>query len=167
MPGTEHTVTDSWIAHKDFLNSVQRFLDEIRIQEGEVWIGEVCFGTSSQPCVRAPLSRDSAAVVGQAVDSAQALAAAVTETLRRALQITHDTVRKLQSKGVVEEADLARVTDRSQELEGLLERLTSAAIGSPLAYHPANLCRWHEILQGSFVPGNPAVEVRVVTTYVL
>ena len=167
MPNTEKKVTDSWTAHEKFLRAIQRFMAEIRIDAGEVWIGEVSFGSPDQPCVRAPLSRDSAAVVGHAVDSAQALATAVTETLRRALQITHDTVRTLQSQGVVEGADLARVIDRGQQLEGLLEKLTSAAIASPLACHPASLIGWYEILCGSFVPGNPAVEVRVTTTYVL
>ena len=65
------------------------------------------------------------------------------------------------------EADLARLIDRNQALEGLLEELTNAAADSPLAYHPASLSRWYEILGRSFVPGNPAVEVRVITTYVL
>ena len=74
---------------------------------------------------------------------------------------------KLQAEGAVDEADLARVIDRNQALERLLEELTSAATLSPLACHPASLSRWDEILRRSFVPGNPAVEVRVVTTYVL
>jgi hypothetical protein len=167
MSNTEKNFTDSWAAHQDFLRAIERFLAEIKMHDGEVWIGEVCFGSPDQPWVRAPLRRHSAALVGKAVDHAEALAANVTETLQRALQTTSDTVAKLQAEGAVDGADLARVIARSQALEGLLEELTRAATLSPLACHPASLSRWYEILRRSFVPGNPAVEVRVVTTYVV
>ena len=167
MPNSEKQVTDSWIAHEEFLRATKRFLAEIRIDDGEVWIGEVCFGSPNQPGIRSPLRRDSGDLVGRSVNHAEALAADVKETLQRALQITRDRVRKLQADGAVDEADLAGVIDRSQALERLLEELTSAAPPSSLAWHPASLSRWYEILRASFVPGNPAVEVRVVTTYVL
>jgi hypothetical protein len=167
MPNTEKKVTDSWTAHQDFLSAIRRFLAEIRMHDGEVWIGEVCFGFPNQPCLRAPLRSDSAALVGDSVNRAEALAADMTRTLQTALQITRDTVGKLQAEGAVDGADLARVIARNQALEGLQEELTRAATLSPLACHPARLSRWFEILGGSFVPGNPAVEVRVVTTYVL
>ena len=95
MPNTEKKVTDSWTAHEDFLRAIQRFLAEIRMDDGEVWIGEVCFGSPNQPWVRAPLRRDSAALVRDSVNRAEALAADVRKTLQRALQITRETVGKL------------------------------------------------------------------------
>ena len=82
MPNTEKNVTDSWRAHEEFLRAIHRFLAEIRMRDGEVWIGEVCFGSPNQPCVRAPLRRDSAALVGHSVDRAEALAADVTKLSR-------------------------------------------------------------------------------------
>jgi hypothetical protein len=167
MSDTEKKVTDSLMAHKRFLRAVEQFLAAVRMHDGEVWIGEVCLGSPNEPWVRAPLRCDSAALVDVSVNHAEALAADVTNSLERALQITRDTSRRLQGEGTVPEADLARVNDRNQALERLRDGLAVAAALSPLACHPARLSRWYEILGGSFVPGNPAVEVRVVTTYLV
>jgi len=167
MPETEKKLTDSWRAHEEFLRAIQRYLAEISTRDGDVWIGEVCFGAPNQPWVRAPLRKDSAALVEISVRRAEEVAADVTRTLARALQVTGDTVKQLQAQGVVDAAGLARVIERNQALEGLLEKLTQAATLGPLACHPGRASRWFEILEQGFVPGNPAVEVRVVTTYVL
>ena len=76
-------------------------------------------------------------------------------------------MRRLQAEGVADGDDVTRVRERSQALEGLLEELTAAANDNPLACHPVTLGRWYAILRGNFVPGDPAVEVRVITTHVL
>lgn len=166
-PENEKKVTDSWTAHQKFLGAIQRFLAEIKMRDGEVWIGEVCLGSPNQPRVSAPLGRDSAALVEDSVRRAEALVTGITETLQIALRVTGETINILQGSGVVNGSDLAGVIERSKALETLLDRLTTAATDGPLACHPANLRRWFEILDRSIVPGNPAVEVRVVTTYVL
>src|SRR4051812_7235023 len=112
MPDTDKKVTDSWMAHQQFMKAVQRFLDAIRVDNGEVWIGEVSFGSSDQPGVRVPLRSDVVHLVGKAVDQAERLAADVTRTLSEALQITRDRVEKLLAEGAVNGADLARLMDR-------------------------------------------------------
>lgn len=111
MPNTEKQVTHSWRAHQEFMRAIQRFLAEIRMQDDDVWVGDVCFGSPNQPSIRAPLLSDSATLVGDSVHHAEALAADVTGTLGRALQITRDTLQKLQTEGAVDGTDLARVAE--------------------------------------------------------
>jgi hypothetical protein len=106
-------------------------------------------------------------LVAESVSLALKVAADVTDTLQRALQITHDRVEQLMTEGDVDPDDLARVRDRNQALEGLRDELAGAAKLSPLMFHPAILSSWHGILRGRFVPGDPSVRVRVVTTHLL
>lgn len=167
MPNTEKKITESWKTHQEFLKAIARFRDEITMRGSEVWFGPVCFGSPDQPGVRVPLDRDSAALVDGAVKRVEGLVVGVTTTLQRTVQTTRDAMQQLRTEGVVDETDLARLLERNRGLEELLEQLTRAADISPLACHPARLNRWYELLTEGFGPGNPAVEVRVVTTHVL
>jgi hypothetical protein len=166
-PKTEENVTDSWKAHEGFLKAIGRFQGEIRMRDREVWIDELCLGSPDQPWLRAPLRRDAADLIRHSVHHAEELAGGVKGALTNALQITRDMLKELPARGAADEADVARVNERQAGLEELLKDLTMAASHSPLLWHPRTLTRWYEILSESFVPGNPAVEVRVVTTYLL
>jgi hypothetical protein len=76
-------------------------------------------------------------------------------------------MERLKAEGEVDKEGSARLNGRIDALKGLLVELTSAAAHSPISYHPVTLIRWSQILEQRVVPGNPAVPVRVVTTYVL
>ena len=167
MPSTEKKVTDSWKAYEDCLGAIERYLTELRIQGGEAWVGEVCFGSPDHPLVRAPLRRDSADLVREAVKRAEMFAENVVGSIRKAVETSRRVVEELKASGHVETTDLTRVMGRIDSLEELLAELASGARGGDLACHPAQLLRWSEILRQSFVPGDPAVLVRVVITYVL
>lgn len=165
MPKTAEKVTNSWRIYEECLTAIQTFLAEIRIQDGEVWIGEVCIGSPGQPCLRAPLH--SAALISRSVERANAVASSVTRSIRRTIETTREEIERLKAEGEVDREGLERLGARIGSLEGLLAQLTAAAAHSPIAYHPATLIRWSEILEQCLVPGNPAVPVSVVTIYVL
>ena len=167
MPSAGEKVTDSWSTYQDCTRSIQHFLNEIRVKDAEVWLGDVCLGSPDHPFVRAPLQIDSAELVDHSVGRAHALVAAVTESLQSAVKTSRRVMEELGRAGVVDSADLAAVVARTDSLEKLLAELTSAATFSPIKCHPAILIRWREILGPSLVPGDPAVQVRVVTVYVL
>ncbi len=167
MASTEPRVTDSWTAYQECTRAVRRFLDETRVKDGEVWIGDVCVGTPDCPSVRAPLRADSAALVHDALGRAEALVAAVMESLRRSVEVSRHAMDELKGRGAVDSADMAAVVARTESVEQLLAELTRAATLAPRPYHPAVLTRWRQVLEPSLIPGDPAVPVKVVTVYVL
>ena len=166
MHSTNREETDSWQAHQAFLQSIERFLAELRVCDREVWIGDVCLGSQDEPRISAPLHRDSAALIDSSLRRAEELATNLTKTLRIALQVTSDRMKILEAKGTINRDDLARAVERIEALQALQRELTAATDGAP-AWHPVILSRLHEMLERRLAPGNPAIEVRVTTTYVL
>lgn len=126
MPHTEKNVTDSWKAYEDCLGAIQLFLTEIRIQDGEAWVGEVCFGSPDQPLVRAPLRRDSADLVRDSVR----VVTNVIESIHKAVETSRRILEKLKAEGEVETIDVKRVLGRIESLEQLLTELTSGGRGA-------------------------------------
>jgi hypothetical protein len=127
----------------------------------------VCFGSPDHPLVRAPLRRDLAVLVRDSVERAERITAKVNATIHIAVATSRRVVEELMANGDVEATDLTRLIGRTDALEQLLAGLANGARSGDMACHPAQLLRWSEILRRSFVPGDPAVRVRVVITYVL
>jgi hypothetical protein len=167
MANTQGRITDSWKAYQECLSAIQRFLTEIRIQDSEAWVGDVCFGSQDQPLVRAPLRRDSAKLVGEAIERAETVTANLRKSIRTAVETSRRVLEELKADGAVERTDLQRVIGRIESLEQLLEELVRGAADGDMTCYPAQLIRWSEVLSRSLVRGDPAVSVRVVMTYVL
>jgi hypothetical protein len=165
MPNQAGKITNSWESYRDCLRTVEGFLSEIRIQNDEAWIGEVCFGSPNQPLMRVPLSL--APRLSHFVEAADAISSRVIQSIRHSIETTRREMEKLKAEGEIDGDDSARLIARVNALEELLAALVDAASHSPITYHPATLIRWSAILSQRFVPGNPAVPVRVVTTYLL
>jgi hypothetical protein len=151
---TDKKATDSWKAYQDCLGAIHRFLTEIRIEDGEAWVGEVCLGSPDHPLVKAPFRRDSADLVGHAIDCAETVAAKVIDSIRKAMDTSRRVVMELEADGDVDTTDFQRVIGRIESLERLLAELTGGARSGDMASHPAQLLRWSQILRDSLVPGD-------------
>ena len=97
-------MTDSWRAYQDCTRSIQHFVNEIAIEDVEVWVGDVCLGTPDHPRVSAPLQIDSGERVHRAVWRAHDLVAVVMESLQIAVKTSRRVIEELGREGVVESA---------------------------------------------------------------
>ena len=165
MTKPEQKLTDSFSAYQECLKAIRRFLSVVRIENGEAWIQNVCFGSPNRPFVRAPLGHDSAALVGAAVGLAGALVESVHGTLVRAIEASFQTMEELRRQGDVDPNDFGPLMARVHTLERLVEELTQRR--ELLPHHPERLLRWCDILGRSLGEGDGTVQVRVVVTYVL